>query len=61
MATHSPMLMVVPGATVLMIGHRGIEEVDPRQTDHFRLWSAFTSDPDGFVKAVLDDEMDLLI
>lgn len=61
MATHSPMLMAVPGAAVLMISHRGIEKVDPRQTDHFRLWSAFTADPDGFVEAVLNDEQSYLI
>ena len=61
MATHSPMLLVVPGATVLMIGRRGIEQVDPRQTDHFKIWSAFTVDPDGFVDAALNDELGLLI
>ena len=61
MATHSPMLMAVPGAAVLRISHRGVEQVDPRQTDHFKLWSAFTADPAGFVAAALKDELDLLM
>lgn len=61
LATHSPILMAVPDAAVLRIDRHGIERVDPRQTDHFRIWSAFTADPDGFVQAVLDDELELLL
>lgn len=61
MATHSPILMAVPGATLLKLTHRGIEESELRDTDHFRLWSAFASDPDGFVAAALTDDLDNLI
>lgn len=61
LATHSPMLMSVPGAEVFCLTHRGITRVDPRQTDHFRFWSAFTADPEGFVAAVLADDLDNLI
>lgn len=61
LATHSPMLMAVPGADVIRLSHRGCDRVDPRRTDHFRLWSAFTADPDGFVAAVLADDLDSLV
>lgn len=60
MATHSPILMAVPNATLLQITHRGIGPVDLRDTEHFRLMAAFTDDPDGFVQAALNgDERNL--
>lgn len=60
LATHSPILMAVPGATLLQITHRDVREVDLRDTEHFRLLAAFTEDPDGFVRAALDgDERNL--
>ena len=60
LATHSPILMAVPGATLLEITHRGIRQVDLRDTEHFRLTAAFSSDPEGFVAAALDgDERNL--
>ena len=58
MATHSPILMAVPGATLLRLGHRDIDEVALRDTDHFRLWAAFAADPEGFVKAALTGSLD---
>ena len=61
LATHSPMLMAVPGAALLRITHRGIDAVDLRQTDHFRLWQAFASDPDDFVARALDGDLDALV
>jgi predicted ATPase len=60
MATHSPILMAVSGATLLQITHRDLREVNLRETEHFRLMSAFTDDPEGFVQAALDgDERNL--
>lgn len=53
MATHSPLLMALPGARVLQITRFGLEEVDYRQTRHFRLYAAFTRDPSGFVAEAL--------
>lgn len=61
MATHSPILMAVPGATLLRLTPRGIDEVALRDTDHFRLWSAFTADPEGFVAASRDGDLDALV
>ena len=61
MATHSPLLMAVPGAAVWRLTHRSIEPVSYRDTDHFRLWQAFGADPDGFVAAALAGDLDSLV
>ncbi|MBL4559328.1 MAG: AAA family ATPase [Rhodobacteraceae bacterium] len=58
LATHSPILMAVPGARLWRITHRGMSPTDLRATDHFRLLSAFTADPDGFVAAVCAGDID---
>ncbi len=49
MATHSPILMAVPGADLLEIGLRGLKSVDLKQTDHFRLYQSFVTDPEATV------------
>lgn len=54
MATHSPLLMAVPGARLLEITRFGIEERDYRETDNFRLLREFTADPEGFVQETLE-------
>lgn len=49
LATHSPILMALPGARLLQLTRFGLEETDFRQTRHFRLYRAFTADPEGFI------------
>ncbi len=61
MATHSPILMAVPGAALWRLTHRGIAPVNLRETDHFRLWSAFAADPEGFAEAAIRNELGTLI
>jgi len=53
MATHSPILMALPGATLLQVTRHGLDEVALRDTPHFRLYSEFTADPEGFVAEAL--------
>jgi predicted ATPase len=55
MATHSPILMALPGATLYQITRGGIDAVDVTATRHFRLYSAFARDPAGFVQDALDE------
>jgi predicted ATPase len=55
MATHSPILMALPGATLFQITRFGLDEVDVTATRHFRLYSAFARDPAGFVQEALDE------
>lgn len=49
MATHSPILMAVPGATLLEVTKSGLAEVTLRETRHFRLYREFCLDPKGFI------------
>lgn len=58
LATHSPLLMALPGAKLLRITRSHIQPVQLEDTDHFRLLRQFTQDPEGFVDDALsgDDE-----
>ena len=60
MATHSPILMAVPGAALWEVSRGGFREVELRDVAHFRLYRAFCDDPDGFIRSALDGEEDLL-
>ena len=53
MATHSPLLMALPGAQVMQINRGGIAPVDYRDTSHFRLYQDFTVDPEQFIADAL--------
>ncbi len=55
MATHSPILMALPGATLLQVTRHGFDEVALRDTPHFRLYSDFAADPGRFVTEALAD------
>jgi exodeoxyribonuclease I len=49
MATHSPILMGIPGARLLQVTRFGLEAVSLEETRHFRLYRAFCLDPHGFI------------
>ena len=53
MATHAPMLMAYPNATLLRLTKDGLEPVNVKDTDHYRLMREFCDDPKGFVAAVM--------
>ncbi|WP_433996326.1 AAA family ATPase [Bradyrhizobium jicamae] len=53
MATHSPMLMAYPNATLLRLTKYGLEPVSLEDTDHYRVMREFCDDPGGFVEAVI--------
>lgn len=53
MATHSPILMALPGARVLEVSRHGLLETGYRQTEHFRLYQDFVTDPEEFVAEAL--------
>jgi predicted ATPase len=55
MATHSPLLMAYPNATLLRLTKHGLEPVRVRETDHYRVMREFYDDPVEFVKAVMDE------
>lgn len=56
MATHSPILMALPGAQLLEITHHGFVETDFRRIRHFQLYRDFANDPKGFIAEALAEE-----
>jgi predicted ATPase len=54
-ATHSPILMALPGARLLRMGKYGLEPVELEETDHFRIYRQFALDPHGIVGDMLDE------
>ncbi|MBB2159482.1 AAA family ATPase [Gluconacetobacter sacchari] len=52
-ATHSPLIMAYPGATVLHLTRHGLVERPFRLTDHFAILSEFHRDPDAFMATLL--------
>src|SRR5690348_12237388 len=55
MATHSPMLMAYPDATLLRLSKYGLEPTTVEQTDHYKTLREFFDDPRGFVEAAMED------
>ena len=53
MATHSPVLMAYPGATLLRLTKYGLEPVTVKETDHYKVMREFCDDPAGFVQAAI--------
>ncbi|HMS96665.1 MAG TPA: ATP-binding protein, partial [Tabrizicola sp.] len=55
MATHAPILMALPGASLLQVTRHGFAKVALRDTPHFRLYADFMADPAGFIAEALAD------
>jgi predicted ATPase len=55
MATHAPMLMAYPGASLLRLSKYGLDPVSVQDTDHYRLMREFWSDPSGFIETMLEE------
>ena len=53
MATHSPLLMALPGADLWQVTRHGFDRVDLHQTPHFRLYSDFVANPQAFLAEAL--------
>lgn len=54
-ATHSPIILAFPGATVWSLDGGCIAEVDYRETDHFRVTSDFLESPERFFRYLFSD------
>jgi len=55
-ATHSPILLTLPGSRVLSLDSGKISEVDYRDTEHFRLTRDFLNAPERFFRHLLEEE-----
>jgi predicted ATPase len=53
-ATHSPILMALPGVRLLAMGKYGIQPIELEDTEHFRIYRQFVTDPHGLVREMLD-------
>ncbi len=53
-ATHSPILLAYPKASILQFSDDGIEEVPYRETEHYRLTKQFLDAPERFLKYLLE-------
>lgn len=49
MATHSPILLSIPGAKIYQLSENGIEEVEFEDTDLVRTYWAFLKNPKAFI------------
>jgi|TARA_R110000822_G_scaffold146764_2_gene285876 predicted ATPase len=49
-ATHSPMLMAYPGATIYQISDDGMKKVDFEDTDHYSITRSFLNNPDAYLR-----------
>lgn len=54
-ATHSPIIMALPGAVLMRMNRGGLEPALLEETDHYRLTREFVLDPHGIVAAMLDE------
>ena len=57
-ATHSPVLLAFPGATVLSLDGGCIETVDYRQTEHYLITKSFLDAPERYFRHLLTDPPD---
>jgi len=53
LATHSPILMAYPDATIYELDQDGIKEVEYTETEHFRLTRSFMQNPKEFLRHLL--------
>jgi predicted ATPase len=53
MATHSPVLMAYPNATLLRLTKYDLEPITVEQTDHYKVMREFYADPASFVTAAI--------
>lgn len=49
-ATHSPILMGIPNATIYQINEDGMEQVAYRETTHYSITKNFLDNPEGFLR-----------
>lgn len=54
-ATHSPLLMAFPNACIYQIAQNGIERVDYRDTEHYRITRAFLENPEKLLRTLLEE------
>ncbi len=54
-STHSPILMTYPGAEILELSENGIESVNYKDTEHYRVTKDFLENPERMYRYLLDE------
>lgn len=54
-ATHSPIILAYPEATIYQFSEAGVEEVSYRESQTYEVTSRFLKDPEGMVARLLED------
>ena len=54
-ATHSPIIMSYPGATILSFDGETIELVEYEETEHYRITKAFLGNPERYLRELFDE------
>ncbi|MES2375737.1 MAG: AAA family ATPase [Bacteroidota bacterium] len=49
-ATHSPMLICYPGATIYQFDEKGVHETNYEDTEHFTLTKSFLNNPEAYLR-----------
>ena len=52
-ATHSPILMSFPGASILEFSQSGIKSVDYKETEHYQITKMFLDNPEKMLHYLL--------
>jgi len=52
-ATHSPILMAYPDAYIYSFSEKGIERVEYRDTEHFRITRGFLANPQRMLNVLM--------
>ncbi|WP_295801505.1 AAA family ATPase [Mucilaginibacter sp.] len=53
-ATHSPMLICYPGATIYQFDESGVRETSYKNTEHFYLTKSFLDNPEAYLRHLMD-------
>lgn len=55
-ATHSPILMAYPGASIYLLDETGVQPVAYRETEHYQLTRRFLEDPERMFRYLFSEE-----
>jgi predicted ATPase len=55
-ATHSPIIMAYPNATIYEFSAEGVKQVEYRDTEHYRVMHSFLSQPERTLRLLLEDD-----
>ncbi len=55
-ATHSPIILAYPNATIYQMTPKGVDKVKYKETDTYQLYKGFLDNPEQMTSILLDDE-----